>query len=100
MRVVEAFNNNYLMLIVVTWNNTSSNGWEYFIVWKDSGSSPRYKCYLCVLWVILILICRIMFSDNIIIEFEELTQTWFGWIGYALILEFQGCVFKSYLKRN
>jgi len=26
MRVVEAFNNNYLMLIVVTWNNTSSNG--------------------------------------------------------------------------
>jgi len=24
------------------WKSTSSNGWEYFIVWKDLGSSPKY----------------------------------------------------------
>jgi len=29
------------------WKSTSSNGWEYFIVWKDLGSSPMYT--ICVL---------------------------------------------------
>jgi len=56
------------------------------IVWEELGSSPMYAI-LCVVWVILILICMIMLGDNIIIELEELTQTWLGWIGYALTLE-------------
>jgi len=30
------------MLIVVTWNSTSSSGWEYLIVWEDLGLSPMY----------------------------------------------------------
>jgi len=28
----------------------------------------------------------IMLSDNIIIELQKLSQTWFGWFGCALIL--------------
>jgi len=30
------------------WKSTSLNGWEYFIVWKDLGSSPMCAivCYL------------------------------------------------------
>jgi len=28
-----------------------------------------------------------MLGDNIIIELEELAQTWLGWIGCALTLE-------------
>jgi len=27
----------HLILIDVTWKSTSSNGWEYFIVWKNLG---------------------------------------------------------------
>jgi len=30
------------------WKSTSSNGWEYLIVWEDLGLSPMYAivCYL------------------------------------------------------
>jgi len=38
-----------LKLIYVTLKSTSSNGWEYFIVWKDLGSSPMYvNCMLFI----------------------------------------------------
>jgi len=37
-----------LMLIIVVWKSTSSNGWEYLIMWGDLDSSPMYAimCYL------------------------------------------------------
>ena len=84
MWVVGAF--WHLMLIVVTWKSTSSCGWEYFDCVRGLGFES-YVCYLCVVWVILILIWMIMLGDNIIIELEELTQMWLGWIGCALTLE-------------
>jgi len=33
---------------VMTWKSTSSNGWEYFIVWKDLGSSPMLLFYIYI----------------------------------------------------
>jgi len=35
------------MLIRMMWKSTSSNGWEYLIVWEDLGLSPMY-----VIWVL------------------------------------------------
>jgi len=31
-----------LNVIGMMWKSTSSNGWEYFIVWEDLGLSPMY----------------------------------------------------------
>jgi len=54
-------------------NSTSLNGWEYFIVWEDLGSSPMYaNCVLFDLLLFLI-ICMIMLSDIEIIELYELS---------------------------
>jgi len=30
------------------WKSTISSGWEYFIVWKDLGSSPMYAIYVFI----------------------------------------------------
>ena len=42
------------------WKSTSSNGWEYFIMWEDLGSSPMYVnyvlfiCYYTFIYVIML----------------------------------------------
>ena len=52
----------------MTWKSTSSNGWEYLVVWDDLGLSPMYACYV-------LFICYILngISDNVILRLEELS---------------------------
>jgi len=40
MRVVESF--KAFNADCSEWKSTSLNGWEYFIMWEDLGSSPMY----------------------------------------------------------
>jgi len=44
MRVVESL--RHLMQIAMMWKSISSSGWEYWIVWKDLGSSLMYAIYV------------------------------------------------------
>ena len=79
MLVVEAL--RHLMRIVMTWKSTSSNGWEYIIMWEDLGSSPMYAN--CMLFNVSIIL---MFCLNVI----------GGGVGCALALQLSGCLFKPY----
>jgi len=54
------------------WKSTSSNSWEYFIVWEDLGSN--FKFYVCQLYVsylnkyIILLLGLNVIGDNLILK--------------------------------
>jgi len=50
------------------WKSTSSNGWEYLIVWEDLGSRLLCKPFMCYLIVIILIMRMIMLSDNKTLE--------------------------------
>jgi len=52
------------------WKSTSSNGWEYFIMWKDLGSSPMYaKLYIILICSLFSMLWLNELSDNVILKF-------------------------------
>ena len=76
------------------WKSTSLNGWEYFIVWKDLGSSPTYANYVLFVLLLILILCMVMLCDNMIIELCELIRNMIWFDGLVLIWLWHGCGFK------